>query len=139
MRNEPIAFESAQSGAIRSANREATGGFSVVKGRFRLLWRFFVALCAITVFLPAALLAQQVASTDAQNQSGSNVNATAADAIRPFHFKASKEALADLRKRIAATRWPDKETVNDASQGVQLATGRCRNPIGLSRRPTRSS
>jgi pimeloyl-ACP methyl ester carboxylesterase len=43
-------------------------------------------------------------------------------AIRPFHFTASKEVLADMRKRIAATRWPDKETVNDASQGVQLAT-----------------
>jgi pimeloyl-ACP methyl ester carboxylesterase len=43
-------------------------------------------------------------------------------AIRPFHFTASKEALADLRKRIAATRWPDKETVADASQGVQFAT-----------------
>jgi pimeloyl-ACP methyl ester carboxylesterase len=43
-------------------------------------------------------------------------------AIRPFHFTASKEALADMRKRIAATRWPDKETVNDRSQGVQLAT-----------------
>ncbi len=43
-------------------------------------------------------------------------------AIRPFHFTASKEALADMRKRIAATRWPDKETVNDASQGVQFAT-----------------
>ncbi len=43
-------------------------------------------------------------------------------AIRPFHFTASKEALADMRKRIAATRWPDKETVNDQSQGVQLAT-----------------
>jgi pimeloyl-ACP methyl ester carboxylesterase len=43
-------------------------------------------------------------------------------AIRPFKFSASKEALADMRKRIAATRWPDKETVTDASQGVQLAT-----------------
>jgi pimeloyl-ACP methyl ester carboxylesterase len=43
-------------------------------------------------------------------------------AIRPFHFTASKEALADMRKRIAATRWPDKETVTDKSQGVQLAT-----------------
>ncbi|HJW37123.1 MAG TPA: epoxide hydrolase [Candidatus Udaeobacter sp.] len=42
--------------------------------------------------------------------------------IRPFRFNASKEALADLRKRIAATRWPDKETITDASQGVQLAT-----------------
>src|SRR6266404_4300510 len=46
----------------------------------------------------------------------------AADAIRPFQFHASKEALADLRRRIAATKWPDKETVTDASQGVQLAT-----------------
>jgi pimeloyl-ACP methyl ester carboxylesterase len=43
-------------------------------------------------------------------------------AIHPFHFTASKEALADMRKRIAATRWPDKETVDDQSQGVQLAT-----------------
>jgi len=43
-------------------------------------------------------------------------------AIRPFHFSASKEALADMRRRIAATKWPEKETVADQSQGVQLAT-----------------
>jgi len=43
-------------------------------------------------------------------------------AVTLEHFTASKEALADMRKRIAATRWPDKETVNDASQGVQLVT-----------------
>jgi pimeloyl-ACP methyl ester carboxylesterase len=48
--------------------------------------------------------------------------ATDDKAIRPFHFKAPDAALADLRKRVAATRWPDKETVNDRSQGVQLAT-----------------
>ena len=42
--------------------------------------------------------------------------------IRPFHFRASDEALADLRRRVAATQWPDKETVADATQGVQLAT-----------------
>jgi len=56
--------------------------------------------------------------------SGSTSGAAATDdkAIRPFHFTASKEALADMRKRIAATRWPDKETVTDKSQGVQLAT-----------------
>ena len=42
--------------------------------------------------------------------------------IRPFHFTASEDALTDLRRRIAATRWPEKETVTDASQGVQLAT-----------------
>jgi len=45
-------------------------------------------------------------------------------AIRPFHFHASDAALADLRRRVAATRWPDKETVSDTSQGVQLATMR---------------
>jgi pimeloyl-ACP methyl ester carboxylesterase len=56
--------------------------------------------------------------------SGSNSGAAAPDdkAIRPFHFKAPDEALADMRRRIAATRWPERETVADQSQGVQLAT-----------------
>jgi pimeloyl-ACP methyl ester carboxylesterase len=56
--------------------------------------------------------------------SGSTSGVAAADdkAIRPFHFTASEDALADMRKRIAATRWPEKETVADQSQGVQLAT-----------------
>ena len=40
--------------------------------------------------------------------------------IRPFRAKVSAEALADLRRRIQ-TRWPDKETVADRSQGAQLA------------------
>jgi len=44
------------------------------------------------------------------------------NAIRPFSFKASDEDLADLRRRIKATRWPERELVKDASQGVQLAT-----------------
>ena len=42
--------------------------------------------------------------------------------IRPFSFEASEEDLADLRRRILTTRWPDRETVDDDSQGVQLAT-----------------
>jgi pimeloyl-ACP methyl ester carboxylesterase len=42
--------------------------------------------------------------------------------IRPFQFHASDEALADLRRRISATRWPSRELVNDATQGVQLET-----------------
>ena len=42
--------------------------------------------------------------------------------IRSFHVNVPEEPLTDLRKRIAATRWPEKETVTDASQGVQLAT-----------------
>ena len=46
-----------------------------------------------------------------------------ATAIRPFLVASVPEAeLADLRKRINATRWPERETVTDATQGVQLAT-----------------
>ena len=64
----------------------------------------------------------------AQNPNASSSSPAKASAaadnkgIRPFHFTASKEALSDMRKRIAATRWPDKEIVTDQSQGVQLAT-----------------
>ena len=46
-----------------------------------------------------------------------------ADAIRPFQVVSVPEAeLTELRRRINATRWPEKETVADATQGVQLAT-----------------
>jgi pimeloyl-ACP methyl ester carboxylesterase len=44
-----------------------------------------------------------------------------ATAIRPFHVEFSDEQIDDLRRRIAATRWPSKELVDDRSQGVQLA------------------
>jgi pimeloyl-ACP methyl ester carboxylesterase len=50
------------------------------------------------------------------------IPSVAADALRPFRFQASEEALSDLKRRIAATRWPSKELVKDRSQGVQLAT-----------------
>jgi pimeloyl-ACP methyl ester carboxylesterase len=43
-------------------------------------------------------------------------------AIRQFHVNVPEAELTDLRRRIEATRWPDRETVGDASQGVQLAT-----------------
>jgi pimeloyl-ACP methyl ester carboxylesterase len=42
--------------------------------------------------------------------------------IRPFHVNVSDADLAELRKRINATKWPERETVSDESQGVQLAT-----------------
>ena len=55
--------------------------------------------------------------------------ATAAEAsgdtsIRPFKYHATDAELADLKRRIKATRWPDRETVTDNTQGVQLATTR---------------
>ena len=48
--------------------------------------------------------------------------AAEAEAIRPFRVAVPEADLVDLRRRIAATRWPDRETVADQSQGVQLAT-----------------
>jgi hypothetical protein len=47
--------------------------------------------------------------------------ATAAGSIRPFGVDVPEEALTELRRRLAATRWPDRETVADRSQGTQLA------------------
>jgi pimeloyl-ACP methyl ester carboxylesterase len=47
---------------------------------------------------------------------------TAATDLRPFRVDISDEALEDLRRRIAATQWPERETVADSSQGVPLTT-----------------
>jgi len=82
---------------------------------------------------PVALTATRTASprstkleehTMAQMTATQQASAHAADkaAIRPFRVKFSEQDLVDLRKRIDATRWPEQETVADASQGVQLAT-----------------
>jgi pimeloyl-ACP methyl ester carboxylesterase len=56
------------------------------------------------------------AMNDVAQQTGSD-NA----AIRPFHVNVPEAELTELRRRIKATKWPDKETVSDATQGVQLA------------------
>jgi len=48
-------------------------------------------------------------------------NQTDDDAIRPYRISISNEAITELRNRANATRWPDKETVKDGSQGVKLA------------------
>jgi pimeloyl-ACP methyl ester carboxylesterase len=50
--------------------------------------------------------------------------AAAGDAIRPFSINFPQGQLDDLRNRVAATRWPDRETVPNDTQGVQLATAR---------------
>jgi pimeloyl-ACP methyl ester carboxylesterase len=51
-----------------------------------------------------------------------STSAAPSEAIRPFRFEATEEQLTDLRRRIAAARWPDKEQVADETQGVRLAT-----------------
>jgi pimeloyl-ACP methyl ester carboxylesterase len=50
-----------------------------------------------------------------------STTAETATEIRPFHVDIPDEALGELRRRIAATQWPERETVDDESQGVPLA------------------
>ncbi|MGA8714204.1 MAG: epoxide hydrolase [Roseiarcus sp.] len=75
----------------------------------------------------SVLFAHLAAAGDAptgepSKQGGSSMGTEKDNAIRPFTFNASDEALADLRRRIVATKWPERETVADTTQGVQLAT-----------------
>ena len=59
---------------------------------------------------------------EAVDQDRRSVGVTASDAVHPFRVNFSDAELAELRRRISATRWPDRETVTDQSQGPQLAT-----------------
>jgi pimeloyl-ACP methyl ester carboxylesterase len=59
--------------------------------------------------------------TDTRATQRSN-QATEKNAIRAFHVEVPEADLTELRRRINATKWPERETVTDASQGVQLAT-----------------
>ena len=60
--------------------------------------------------------------TTSDAQSGSLVDPKSSEPIRSFKIKFDDAELNDLRQRIMATRWPKRETVNDATQGVQLNT-----------------
>ena len=59
----------------------------------------------------------------------SQTSAAADAAIRPFHIEFPQDAVDDLRRRISATRWPERETVDDDSQGVQLETMQDARPL----------
>jgi pimeloyl-ACP methyl ester carboxylesterase len=60
-------------------------------------------------------------STPVEAQAESNANIKSTETIRPFTVHVSDAAIKDLRKRISETRWPDKETVTDQSQGANLS------------------
>ena len=72
----------------------------------------------ISALAAAAVLGVAVLGVPGYAQSGPPVGG---DSVRPFHINVPEEQLVDLRQRIAATRWPDKETVNDETQGIRLA------------------
>jgi pimeloyl-ACP methyl ester carboxylesterase len=69
----------------------------------------------------ALLVGGTIAMTQTQTATAAPAQ-TGSDSIRPFHVSFPDEALADLKRRVTATRWPERETVADQSQGVQLAT-----------------
>src|ERR1044071_3123026 len=82
----------------------------------------FALLAALTVTTPAAVFARQHARPGAQATKAGMARVDEGESIRPFRVRVPEEALVDLRRRLAATRWPDQETVGDYSQGVRLAT-----------------
>src|SRR5258707_11764706 len=79
------------------------------------------AIGLLPAHLAAAAAAGDARPSQPSNQGDSPMGTTDDNAIRPFRINVPEEALIDLRRRIAATRWPDRETVTDQSQGVQLA------------------
>ena len=101
------------------SSRDIRNYFRIPAKHRRILPIFSVGIVTLVLISGVATAQTPRASSPIPAKPGA---ATDDKAIRLFHFTASKEALADMRKRIAATRWPDKETVNDATQGVQLAT-----------------
>jgi pimeloyl-ACP methyl ester carboxylesterase len=80
------------------------------------------AASAASLFFAHLAAAGDTPISHPSKQGDSSMDTVQDNAIRPFQFTAPEEALVDLRRRITATRWPERETVSDQSQGVQLAT-----------------
>lgn len=73
-------------------------------------------------FLAASLIGAAASLALPRTLKAEPAMATEEPVIRLFRFKASRHALSDLNARIRATKWPERETVSDATQGVNLAT-----------------
>ncbi|MDI7864651.1 epoxide hydrolase [Rhizobiaceae bacterium n13] len=76
----------------------------------RVLLQKGAAVAALAVFQPALSVARAQVGAKAPSMD-----------IRPFHVDIPQDALEDLRRRLSDTRWPEAETVDDRSQGVNLA------------------
>ena len=86
-----------------------------------------VAAALVVLFLASTLVRRTDTAASVTNVAAVATATVAAaakssSAIRPFRVSVPEAALVELRTRIAATRWPERETVADASQGVQLGT-----------------
>ena len=84
----------------------------------RTLLRNGAAMAALAAFAPIAQTTETTRKENTMTQTSADKNA-----IRPFpHVNISEAELTDLRRRVNATKWPERELVPDATQGVQLAT-----------------
>lgn len=93
-----------------------SSAFPALPRRRPLVASFLVMASAVALSVPCHF-AQAASVAGAASTAGKGDTS-----IRPFRIHVPESELADLRKRIADTRWPDRETVGDTSQGVQLAT-----------------
>ncbi|WP_109127138.1 epoxide hydrolase family protein [Dyella sp. C11] len=83
---------------------------------------FCSAAAAVVAVTPLGMSSLFSERSEAMSATGTQQAAGDNTAIRPFHMTFPDADLADLRRRIKATRWPEKETVADRTQGVPLAT-----------------
>ncbi len=116
-------ISAAQSSSEHSADQDAMDDLSQSVLTRRTLLINGAAMAAFAT-LPAISNAVQEEKTMAQATATPKSSGAAADkdAVRPFQINFPEVELAELRRRIDATKWPESETVTDASQGVQLAT-----------------
>jgi pimeloyl-ACP methyl ester carboxylesterase len=84
--------------------------------------RRFVGLTAATLAAGPSGLLDVFRRINVMTEATKVAPETGTAAIRPYQVNFSEADVADLRKRIKATRWPERETVNDTTQGVQLDT-----------------
>jgi pimeloyl-ACP methyl ester carboxylesterase len=84
--------------------------------------RHFIGVAAATVLASSSLSRLALAETKPSDSGIAQVATGEKTGIRRLHVHAPDAALVDLRRRIKATQWPERETVADASQGVQLVT-----------------
>ena len=102
--------------ALRSPTRRSVLGALAVASAFG---RFLFGALSVAESYPSAS-----ARTSFDSLHSVEAVADGDESIRPFQIKFPEAAIVDLRRRVAATNWPERELVTDATQGVQLATMR---------------
>ncbi|HVJ54017.1 MAG TPA: epoxide hydrolase [Aliidongia sp.] len=86
-----------------------------------MIGKYILSLSLSLSVMAIAAHAEAPTPSDARISEAASAQPDADSSIRPFHVHVPEKVITDLRRRIHETRWPDKETVNDRSQGGQLA------------------